>query len=129
LTQSENSTLTALLADTTYSPNRGMGKMGKQSKRLRRQFEALARGMPVTRQPIERLLDHRMRLLRVPAALLLMIGGLFSVLPVLGLWMLPLGLMLLAVDVPQIQPAVSNTMIRVRRQVARWRRGSGNSTS
>jgi hypothetical protein len=103
--------------------------MVKQPKRLRRQFDALSRRVPVARLPIERLLDHRMRLLRVPAAVLLILGGLLSVLPVLGLWMLPLGFMLLAVDVPQLQPVVSNAMIRFRRQLARWRRGSSNSTS
>lgn len=34
------------------------------------------------------------------AALVLVVGGVFSFLPVLGLWMLPLGLMLIASDVP-----------------------------
>jgi hypothetical protein len=29
-----------------------------------------------------------------------MVGGVFSILPVLGLWMLPLGLVLIAQDIP-----------------------------
>ncbi|GEP04563.1 hypothetical protein [Methylobacterium oxalidis] len=41
--------------------------------------------------------------LRVGAALLLILGGIFSILPVLGLWMLPLGLALLAQDVPGLK--------------------------
>jgi hypothetical protein len=34
---------------------------------------------------------------------LLILGGIFSVLPVLGIWMLPLGLILLAEDVPVLR--------------------------
>ncbi len=41
--------------------------------------------------------------LRVGAALLFILGGIFSILPVLGLWMLPLGLALLAQDVPGLK--------------------------
>ena len=43
------------------------------------------------------------RWVRIPLAALLIIGGIFSFLPVLGLWMLPLGLLLLAQDVPFLQ--------------------------
>jgi hypothetical protein len=40
---------------------------------------------------------------RIPLGLLLVLGGIFSFLPVLGLWMLPLGLVLIALDVPFLQ--------------------------
>ena len=43
------------------------------------------------------------RFARIPLALLLIVGGIFSFLPVLGLWMLPLGLLLFAQDVPILQ--------------------------
>lgn len=43
------------------------------------------------------------RLVRIPMALLLVVGGVFSILPILGLWMLPLGLVLIAQDVPFLQ--------------------------
>ena len=42
-------------------------------------------------------------LVRIPLALLLMVGGIFSFLPILGLWMLPLGLLLFAQDLPFLQ--------------------------
>jgi hypothetical protein len=42
-------------------------------------------------------------LVRIPLAILLIIGGIFSFLPILGLWMLPLGLLLFAQDVPVLQ--------------------------
>jgi hypothetical protein len=40
---------------------------------------------------------------RLVVALLLILGGIFSFLPVLGLWMLPLGLLFIAQDVPILQ--------------------------
>lgn len=43
------------------------------------------------------------RYVRIPLAILLIVGGIFSFLPVLGLWMLPLGLLLFAQDVPFLQ--------------------------
>ena len=42
---------------------------------------------------------------RIPAGVLLIFGGLFSILPILGLWMLPLGLALLADDAPPLRRA------------------------
>jgi hypothetical protein len=40
---------------------------------------------------------------RLAIAILLILGGIFSFLPVLGVWMLPLGLLLIAQDVPLLQ--------------------------
>ena len=96
--------------------------MSKEAKRLRRQFDALSRTVPMTRSVTNRLLQDRMRLVRVPTALFFLLGGVFSFLPMLGLWMLPLGMMLLAVDVPLIRPTVSATFIRARRRLSLfWR--------
>jgi hypothetical protein len=92
--------------------------VSKEKRRLRRQFDALSRAVPAARPVTNRLLQDHMRLVRVPVAILVMIGGVFSFLPVLGLWMLPLGLMLLAVDVPLIRPTVSAAFIRARRRAS-----------
>lgn len=94
----------------------------KHEHRLRRQFAAIVRGTPSTRRPVEWLLQDRTRLYRVPIAVLCLLGGVFSFLPVLGLWMLPLGLMLLAIDVPQLRPQVNAAVIRGRRRFSIWRR-------
>ena len=50
------------------------------------------------------------RLARIPLAILLIAGGVFSFLPVLGLWMLPLGLLLVAQDVPVLQRPMSRML-------------------
>ena len=92
--------------------------MRKDRRRLHRQFEALSRAIPATRPVTERLLRDGMRIVRVPVALLLALGGVFSFLPVFGIWMLPLALMLLAVDVPLILPTVSAGFIRARRRIS-----------
>jgi hypothetical protein len=50
------------------------------------------------------------RLVRIPLALLLVVGGVFSFLPILGLWMLPLGLLLIAQDVPFLQKPLASML-------------------
>ena len=49
-------------------------------------------------------------LVRIPLAILLMVGGIFSFLPILGLWMLPLGLVLFAQDVPILQTPMAKAL-------------------
>jgi hypothetical protein len=49
-------------------------------------------------------------LVRIPLAILLIVGGIFSFLPILGLWMLPLGLLLFAQDVPFLQTPMAKAL-------------------
>lgn len=96
--------------------------MGKREDRLRRQFEAIERSAPVGGGMLRALREKRYRLVRIPVAVLLVCGGLLGFLPVLGFWMAPLGLLLLAIDIPALRPAVSAATIRIRRRVEIWRR-------
>ena len=57
---------------------------------------------------------------RVPLAILLTAGGIFSFLPVLGIWMLPLGLALLAEDVPALRASRSKVLDWVERKKPQW---------
>ncbi|MFN0219229.1 MAG: hypothetical protein ACKVP4_10480 [Hyphomicrobium sp.] len=57
-------------------------------------------------------------LIRIPLGILLILGGIFSILPFLGLWMLPLGFLLIAVDVPFVRRWVVRTWPKIE---ARWR--------
>jgi len=50
------------------------------------------------------------QLVRIPLALLLMVGGVFAFLPVLGFWMLPLGLILIAQDIPLLQGPLARAL-------------------
>lgn len=56
--------------------------------------------------------------IRLPLGLLLILGGIFSILPFLGLWMLPLGILLIAVDFPPVRRWVIRTWPKIE---ARWR--------
>jgi hypothetical protein len=60
------------------------------------------------------------RWLRLLAAVLLIGGGIFSILPVLGLWMLPLGLALMSDDVPWLKTPLECSARWIDRT---WRRG------
>ena len=95
--------------------------MVDQKARLKRQLDVIARRVPATRRVIDSLLTGRLRMVRIPLACFLILGSFLAVLPVFGLWMLPLGLLLLAVDVPRLQPIVSRAIIRVRRRLDVWR--------
>ena len=97
--------------------------MAKQEARLHRQFDAIARMAPPLRRIINALLYGRLRMIRLPIACVLILGSFLAILPIFGLWMLPLGLLLLAVDVPLLRPAISNVLVRVRRRIGLWRQG------
>ncbi|MCO5130359.1 MAG: hypothetical protein M9932_07320 [Xanthobacteraceae bacterium] len=64
-------------------------------------------------------------LIRVPLGLLLILGGIFSFLPVLGIWMLPLGLMLIAQDIPLLQPPMIRLLNWMERKWVEYQRARG----
>lgn len=96
--------------------------MDKREHRLRRQFEAIERGAPIGGTLLRKLREKPLRMVRIPLAVLLIIGGLLGFLPVLGFWMAPLGLLLLAIDIPALSPVVAAAVIRIRRRVVLWQR-------
>ena len=56
------------------------------------------------------------RLLRVAIGVVLCLGGLLWFLPVIGLWMLPLGLAVLSIDIPFVRRHSRRAMIWLRRR-------------
>ncbi|MCF6303549.1 MAG: hypothetical protein L3J13_10220 [Devosiaceae bacterium] len=95
----------------------------RDESRLNRRFDQLEQKAPgglgriiaVLRQPI-------MVWVRIPLGVILVIGGLFSILPLLGIWMLPLGLLLLAVDLAFLRAPVNGFALWVERKWSLWRR-------
>ena len=53
---------------------------------------------------------------RTLIGVLLMIGGLFGFLPILGFWMLPLGLAFVALDFPPARRRLERWMVQLREQ-------------
>jgi len=71
-----------------------------REQRLDRLIERLPLGLP---GKVRWLRRPSSRWLRIPAGVLLILGGFLSILPLFGIWMLPLGLVLLAEDAPPLQ--------------------------
>ena len=89
---------------------------------LRQAFRHLEQEVPQSVARYIRMLRHPdARWVRVPAGLLLVVGGIFSILPVLGVWMIPLGLLLLAYDVPFLREPVGRFTIWCARKWAMFR--------
>jgi hypothetical protein len=99
-----------------------MAGMDETDARLERQFDRLERQVPPARGFLQWVRKPHARLLRIPLSLLLILGGVFSFLPILGLWMLPLGLLMLAIDIPPLRRPVANWVVRGQRALARLKR-------
>jgi hypothetical protein len=54
--------------------------------------------------------------LRWPAAIVLIIGGVFGFLPLVGFWMIPLGLVLVVQDIPPLQPPLARLFAYVQKK-------------
>ena len=61
------------------------------------------------------------RWVRIPLGILLVIGGIFGALPILGFWMLPLGLILLSADFPWAKRILVHLKLGWRRVRNGWR--------
>lgn len=97
--------------------------MSKHTSRLNRLFDRLERRIPsVAAGWLSRVRRPEARWVRIPLGVLLVLGGIFSFLPVLGIWMLPLGLLLLAVDLIFLQGPVNMTILRGSRKWTSWQR-------
>ena len=60
--------------------------------------------------------DHVPPGVRSLVGILFMIGGVFGFLPILGFWMLPLGMAFVAMDIPSSRHHIENWMERLKRQ-------------
>jgi hypothetical protein len=84
----------------------------RNRKTLERGFQRLERELPSRAAAgVRKLREHHMRWVRIPVGLLLITGGIFSFLPALGIWMLPLGFLLIAVDVPVLRRPVGRSTL------------------
>ncbi|MET0331715.1 MAG: hypothetical protein ABW154_09835 [Dyella sp.] len=96
--------------------------MSKDQHRLNRQLDRYTRRLPEwVRRSLHWLRQPSARWVRIPAGLALVAGGIFSVLPLLGLWMLPLGLLLLAQDLPFLRRPMRRTLVCLEHRSIRWK--------
>ncbi|MDB5561062.1 MAG: hypothetical protein JWN11_480 [Hyphomicrobiales bacterium] len=101
--------------------------MSKSEERLQRQFDELQSMLPSRLAGIVQWLRRPSAwLVRIPLGILLIVGGIFSFLPILGVWMLPLGLLLLALDLPFLQGPVVNGIEWSRQKLRQFREWRAN---
>ena len=94
----------------------------RKRRRFERQFDILERKFPALRRPLTAIRARGWWIIRLPIAVLFIVGGFLAVLPVFGMWMLPIGLLLLAVDFEVLRGPLSDLIVRTRRRIALWRR-------
>jgi hypothetical protein len=109
-----------LNADITDWPPARAAFRSDEDERKRR-LDLLVRRLPERlRSAVRWLLQPSARWLRIPAGLLLIIGGFLAILPIFGLWMLPLGVVLLSEDVPPLRRATGRVLAWIERRHPRW---------
>ena len=96
--------------------------MSKEEARLNRQFDRIGRTIPASSGFLNWIRQPGSRWVRIPLGIVLMLGGVFSFLPVLGVWMLPLGAILLALDLPFLQGPLNRLSFWVQRKWQNWQR-------
>lgn len=86
-----------------------------------RRLALLIQRLPARLQAIVRLLRRSSsKWLRIPAGFFLVFGGIFSILPILGIWMLPLGLILLAEDIPVVRLLTDRALAWIEYRRPNW---------
>jgi hypothetical protein len=101
---------------------KGTAMTGKEGARLHRQFDRIGRAVPASTGFLAWIRKPSSRIVRIPLGILLILGGVFSFLPLLGVWMLPLGLFLLALDLPFLQGPLNRLSFWVQRKWTNWQR-------
>jgi hypothetical protein len=86
-------------------------------RRLEKLIARLPRGLTAF---IHRARKPKMIWLRVPLGIALFCGGFLAILPVLGMWMTPLGLILLAQDFPPVRRGVYRLINWTAAKRPRW---------
>lgn len=115
-----------------HGPDRGAGLFGADITRraqameqpnYQRDAERVEARLP---RPVRRVVHFmrgpRLRWVRMPLGALLVAGGFLGFLPVLGFWMIPFGLLLLAEDYPPLQRTLRRGLIGFERFWRRTRR-------
>ncbi|MCP3390507.1 hypothetical protein NLM27_17145 [Bradyrhizobium sp. CCGB12] len=109
--------MTTTSDERTTGAERAASQMAGGDPRLDRLVHRLP---PRVGDTVTYLLKPSSRWVRIPSGALLIVGGVLSFLPILGVWMLPLGLALLAEDVPALRSSRSKVLDWVERRKPHW---------
>ncbi|WP_375309656.1 hypothetical protein WHZ77_20820 [Bradyrhizobium sp. A5] len=109
--------MSAVSDERTTATKRSTGQMAGGDPRLDKLVDRMPSRVGDT---VSYLLKPSSRWVRIPSGALLVVGGVLSFLPVLGVWMLPLGLALLAEDVPALRTSRSKVFDWIERKKPHW---------
>jgi hypothetical protein len=84
-------------------------------------LQRLTERLPAAARPVAHWLrSPSARPVRMPAGVLFCVGGALGALPLLGFWMLPAGVLLLAEDVPPLRRATGRMLAWLEHQRPQW---------
>ncbi|UMM09043.1 hypothetical protein MKW11_02950 [Gluconobacter frateurii] len=85
------------------------------------QMQALIRKLPEWMQrTLSWLRKPERKWVRIPAGILFMLGGCMAFLPVLGVWMVPVGILLLSEDIPFFRRLMEKALNWIQRKHPDW---------
>ncbi|WP_099182078.1 hypothetical protein [Gluconobacter frateurii] len=85
------------------------------------QMQALIRKLPEWMQKtLSWLRKPERKWVRIPAGILFMLGGCMAFLPVLGVWMVPVGILLLSEDIPFFRRLMEKALNWIQRKHPDW---------
>ncbi|MBS1041848.1 hypothetical protein JK203_13485 [Gluconobacter cerinus] len=84
-------------------------------------MQALIRKLPEWMQKtLSWLREPERKWIRIPAGILFMLGGCMAFLPVLGVWMIPVGILLLSEDIPFFRRLMEKALNWIQRKHPDW---------
>jgi len=107
-----------LISDRPCSRDDINGDVSDETAKRERRMEQLIDRLPESWHSSARWLRRpSRRFLRISIGVLLIVGSLLAISPVFGLWMLPIGLLLLAEDIPVLRRATDGILewVEIRR--------------
>jgi hypothetical protein len=96
-------------------------QLNRDEQRLNYRLDRLERRLPPwLHRTLRWLREPSAGWVRIAVGAFLVLGGIFSILPLLGAWMLPVGLILLAQDIPFLRRPLRRALIWVERRWIHW---------
>jgi hypothetical protein len=103
--------------------SKGRAVINKNRERLEHWFRRIENALPdFGARSLRWLREPSSRWVRIPAGIVLILAGLFGFLPVLGFWMVPLGVLLLVQDIPFLRHPTERTLVWLERRWATFNR-------
>ncbi|AOX18268.1 hypothetical protein [Kozakia baliensis] len=92
----------------------------EEAERQRRMELLIGRLPQKIQDAVNWLLVPERRWVRIPAGILFLAGGMLWFLPILGAWMLPIGILLLAEDIPWLRHLSGRGLAWMEREHPTW---------